>query len=118
MSVYQVKFNFMDGKDLAVQMKKDDLANFFSHLNDKQVYWNEAFSKGFWTDLDRVRWIEFNELQTPKVEKVVGDECNTAKDNCEEISEEALGAAEIEEVVAGSGASASRRVFTGTKPRA
>ena len=70
---YIVKFVYDDGKDLDVSIEAARLQDFFSCLDNKQVFWADKESKsGFWLDLKKVRFVQLTakqeEVSEPKRE--------------------------------------------------
>ena len=79
-----VRFVYNDGKDLKVNIPTEQFQQLFASLNQKQVYWDSAVKQGFWTDLDRIRFMEF---------EVKEEENDT---NAKTISQESCGGAQCE----------------------
>jgi hypothetical protein len=69
---FVIKFVFMDGKDLNMEMTADAMDGFFSSLSQKQVFWNQEATRGFWLDLDKIRYVHF--FAKPQPPQVSGDE--------------------------------------------
>lgn len=70
---YQIKFVFNDGQDLNVNVEANFLTQFFDDLSNKKIYWNQAKTAGFWTNLDDVRFVQINLLMPQtnrRVEKI------------------------------------------------
>jgi hypothetical protein len=56
----QLKMTYNDGKDISCSINKEDASAFFDALNKQTVYWN-ARGGGFWTDLNKIRFINFQD---------------------------------------------------------
>jgi len=60
--IYSIKFVYNDGKDLVINIIEANAAEFFNRLSTKTVYFDEQNNVGFWTDLDKVRYIEMRKV--------------------------------------------------------
>lgn len=59
---YEVKFNYLDGKNMFVVVDDEYVAELFERLSSGMIYWmNSDMKKGFWLDLNKIRCIEFEE---------------------------------------------------------
>lgn len=56
--IFSLKFVYQDNKDLTINIAAEKMAAFFSALNQKQMYFDETTNMGFWTDLDRIRYVQ------------------------------------------------------------
>lgn len=56
--IYQLKFVYHDQKDLVINIAAEKLQAFFVALNGKQMYFDELNNMGFWTDLDKIRYVQ------------------------------------------------------------
>lgn len=64
---YNVKFVYMDGKDIDVPLKDEKLQEFFSRLNGNMIYWTDESQKnGFWLNMDKIRYIQFQGIEIEK----------------------------------------------------
>lgn len=55
--ICNLKFVYFDNKDVTLTIKDENLDNLFTSLNQKQMYFDEINKMGFWTDLDKIRYI-------------------------------------------------------------
>ena len=55
--ICNLKFVYFDNKDVTLTIKEESLGNLFTSLNQKQMYFDEINKMGFWTDLDKIRYI-------------------------------------------------------------
>jgi len=61
---YTIKFTYLDGKDIDFVIEEQKLKGFFEKLNKGQIYWHdEKMLRGFWLNLEKVRYIEFFGLE-------------------------------------------------------
>ncbi len=58
--MYQIKLVYKDGKEMDLEIPNTQYQNFFDSLNAKKVFWSPYVSRGFWTNLDDVRYIHVN----------------------------------------------------------
>lgn len=56
--IFSLKFVYQDNKDLTINIAAEKMAAFFSALNQKQMYFDETTNIGFWTDLDKIRYVQ------------------------------------------------------------
>lgn len=68
--IYQFKFIYLDDKDLSVNIAEENVPAFFASLNNKQMYFDELNKMGFWTDLDKIRYMQ--SFQIPPKEQTEG----------------------------------------------
>lgn len=79
---YKVKFIYFDGKDVDLILDENKIKGFFEKLNAGEIYWNdENMMRGFWLNLEKIRYIEFFGIKAPEEEKI--DE--QAEDNRSEV---------------------------------
>lgn len=64
---FTIKLVYQDGKDLDIAIDQSALPGFFEALNKHQICWSEDASNGFWTDLEKVRYVQFLSNQESKV---------------------------------------------------
>lgn len=94
--IYKVKFVYMDGKDLDLNIDDAELKNLFQSLNNREIYWSsEDKIQGFWLDIERVRYIQCFALQEVKIDE------NKEIGSCQEeipceVSDDSNGEEEIE----------------------
>lgn len=67
--IYTLKFIYQDGKELNINIEKEDLKPFFESLSKKEMYFDENQMMGFWSDLDKVRWIQANRQDMIQIEE-------------------------------------------------
>ncbi len=71
---YTIKLVYMDGKELTIALSEDKLGDFYETLSKKGIYWMEKSDNGFWTDLDKVRYVQIfkikEEAPKPAITKV------------------------------------------------
>jgi len=63
----KVKLTYMDGKDLEVNIAPEDAKKFFDAVGHHQFYFDDRKGRGFWTDVDKIRFMQVEEL--PDAEK-------------------------------------------------
>lgn len=78
----QIKFVYNDGKDLQVDVQEEKLKFFFDCLNTRGIYWNDEETLGFWTDLDKIRYVQIFNPKKPALEVI-----HEPKENQESIRE-------------------------------
>jgi len=72
---YKIKFVYLDGKDLDLNISAEKIGAFFEKLNRGEIYWHdEEQMSGFWLNLDKVRYIQFFGMNGEPVTKVDLDE--------------------------------------------
>lgn len=76
---FQLKFYYDDGKDIAVNMEEKNLPAFFNSLNNHQMYFEEESNVGFWTDLDKIRYIEAFRLKQEEKKEESKEEVDEAE---------------------------------------
>lgn len=59
MSLVRAKIGYMDDKELFVDLEEAQLEEFSKTISNQQVYWNIKQSQGFWTDISKIRYINF-----------------------------------------------------------
>lgn len=69
---FRMKLVYQDNKDLDISIDEASLPNFFESLNKHKIYWNHDSSHGFWTDLEKVRYVQF--MATPEPQEKNGKE--------------------------------------------
>lgn len=69
---YKVNFIYLDGKDMSVLIKKENLNQFFVDLRLEGCYWNADKTQAFYTDLEKVRVAQV--LATNRDEENITDE--------------------------------------------
>lgn len=58
--MYTLKFVYLDGKDVDINIEDEKVGDFFERLNKGEIYWNtEEQTNGFWLNLDKIRYIQF-----------------------------------------------------------
>ena len=75
---YQIKFMFIDGKDIRVSIALDRVERFFEAINSHKIYWvDDELDSGFWLPVDKIRYIrlrkeddEGNKKGAGKVSKI------------------------------------------------
>jgi hypothetical protein len=67
--IYSLKFVYHDNKDLVINIAAEKLQNFFTALNGKQMYFDDINQMGFWTDLDKIRYVQAFQVQGDKDEQ-------------------------------------------------
>ena len=60
--IYSIRFVYNDGKDLVVNVLEAKATEFFGALNTKTAFFDQENNHGFWTDLDKVRYVEFRKI--------------------------------------------------------
>ena len=60
--IYSIKFVFTDGKDLIVNVMEAKVGEFFNALSTKTVFFDAENNVGFWTDMDKVRFVELRKI--------------------------------------------------------
>lgn len=63
--IYTLKLVYHDNKDLIINIASEKLQSFFVSLNGKQMYFDESNNMGFWTDLDKIRYVQCMQVVTP-----------------------------------------------------
>lgn len=66
--IYSLKFVYHDNKDLVINIAADKLQAFFGALNSKQMYFDELNNMGFWTDLEKIRYVQAVQVTKPEGE--------------------------------------------------
>jgi len=64
--IYSLKFVYHDNKDLVINIAAEKLQAFFSALNGKQMYFDELNNMGFWTDLEKIRYVQALMVSNPE----------------------------------------------------
>lgn len=64
--IYSLKFVYHDNKDLVINIAADKLQAFFGALNGKQMYFDELNNMGFWTDLEKIRYVQAFMVSQPE----------------------------------------------------
>lgn len=64
--IYSLKFVYHDNKDLVINIAAEKLQNFFASLNSKQMYFDDINQMGFWTDLDKIRYVQAFQVEGAK----------------------------------------------------
>ena len=54
----KVRMWYMDGKNLDVEILETMAEQFFKDLNAGSMFWSEHSSSGFWTSIEKIRYIE------------------------------------------------------------
>lgn len=67
---YKVNMIYKDDKSLSVMVKKEEIENFFNHLNASRVYIEPDQDIGFWTDISSIRYITVKEEEDVCIEVV------------------------------------------------
>ena len=76
MSTFRAKIIYTDEKELNVDMNEEELSKFSENVSNQKVYWNKTQSQGFWTDITKIRYINFikvnegNDEPTPNTDNV------------------------------------------------
>ena len=68
---------YKDGNTLNVDIPEEEFQSFFGCLNERKVFWGKPLAKGFWTNLEDVRYILINDQDTAKVAMKDGIETQT-----------------------------------------
>ena len=50
---------YMDDKEINIEISEDELDRFSEHISSHKIYWDKDVIKGFWTDISKVRYINF-----------------------------------------------------------
>lgn len=69
--IYQLKFMYDDNKEVNVTMKEEELSKFYKCLSEKSMYFDKDCNLGFWTDLDKVRYVQAQRMAPKEDEKPV-----------------------------------------------
>jgi hypothetical protein len=56
--ICSLKLIYNDNKDLVIKIAEENLPAFFGSLNAKQMYFDNFNKMGFWTDLDKIRYVQ------------------------------------------------------------
>jgi len=65
-----LKFTYFDEKELVINIEEDKIEKFFECLNKHEIYHDEFHKTGFWTDVEKVRYIQ-SLIHEPKIEDKV-----------------------------------------------
>lgn len=76
-------YNEFDSFNL--EISENELERFAEHISSHKIYWDKDVIKGFWTDISKVRYIEFLR-DTPGV---CNEQREPVSENSAEISPEA-----------------------------
>ena len=63
--ICSLKFVYNDNKDVLMTIAADKLEGLFNALNAKQMYFDEGNKMGFWTDVDKLRYVQAMFHPTP-----------------------------------------------------
>lgn len=61
---YTINLVYKDGNTLNVDIPEDEYQSFFGCLNEGKVFWGKLQAKGFWTNLEDVRYMLINSQAT------------------------------------------------------
>lgn len=74
-AIYEVHFEYKDGKRAQHNLPESMLSRFFETLNKKNIFWyeesTELLQNGFWTNLDDIRCIHIKGIKgVPHASKI------------------------------------------------
>lgn len=52
----------MDDNVVNADLNEESLEEFSNHLSSNKIYWNNEQNHGFWTDINKIRYINFSRL--------------------------------------------------------
>jgi len=55
---HKVHFVYMDGKDLTVFLKDNEVKRFMESIGKSEVYFDDEAGKGMWIPIDRIRYFQ------------------------------------------------------------
>jgi hypothetical protein len=86
MSTVKITCTYTDDKKVILHLSEKECKDLFAALNDRKIYWNEAVTHGFWTNLSMIRYIQFHreEVALP-CETVPTQDIPDLEVNCEAV---------------------------------
>lgn len=55
---HKINFTYMDGKDITVYLKNEEVKKFMESIGKSEVYFDDVSGKGMWIPIDRIRYFQ------------------------------------------------------------
>lgn len=79
---YHVKLFYMDGKDVSVILRKEDVSKFLACIKTDQPFWDEHHEGAFFSPIRHIRYVQ---IQAQNMEGAQGEQepSDIKTDGCE-----------------------------------